>query len=71
MKHIATSTIFETPMGVLGERYECSCGATSTAAECEGTPGGLAYRALFGHRACAGILALHQSGEDRIEIESP
>ena len=72
MKHVAMSIVFETPSGLLGERYECSCGAVSSAAECAGTPGGLAYRALFGHRRiCAGISALHQSGEDRIEIESP
>ena len=70
MKHIATSRIFETPSGILGERYVCTCGAASTAAQMAGTPDGLAASALFGHRPCAGIRALHESGKDHVEIDA-
>ena len=70
MRHVAQSEFFETtPGGVLGERYTCSCGSSSTAAQMAGTPGGLACSALMGHHPCPGIITLHDSGEARIEIE--
>lgn len=71
MKHIAKSEIFETaPNGILGERYTCSCGASSTAAQMAGTPGGNVTSAIFGHRPCVGIIALHNSGDSSIQIEA-
>jgi hypothetical protein len=70
MQHIATSEIFETtPGGVLGERYICTCGKQSTAAQMAGTRGGTVYSALFGHLPCAAIIELHRSGESRVEME--
>lgn len=70
MRHIATAEIFETtPGGVLGERYRCTCGANSTAAQCASTPGGGAMNALFGHRPCPAIALLHGSGQERVEME--
>ena len=69
MRHVATSEIFETtPGGILGERYACSCGSTSTAAQSAGTGGGRIVNAVFGHRPCIGIRQLHTSGESRIEV---
>lgn len=69
-RHVAKSEIFETtPGGILGERYTCSCGATSTAAQMAGTRGGRAVAAMFGHRPCAGIVALHKSGEMEVIVE--
>jgi hypothetical protein len=66
--HRAVSEFFETPEGVLGERYVCSCGATSTAAQMAETPGGCVANALFGQRPCVGIIALHNHGDDEIEV---
>jgi hypothetical protein len=70
-KHIATSQDYVTPNGFLAERYRCTCGATSTAAQMAGTPGGRCINALFGHHPCPAIVALHESGESRIEIQLP
>lgn len=70
MKHTAHAAIFETtPGGILGERYTCSCGAQSTGAQMAQTPGGRAYSAMFGHRVCAGIVALHNADELSVTIE--
>ena len=71
MKHIAESVIFETsPEGFLGERYTCSCGAQSTAAQMAQTRGGCAVSAMFGHRPCRAIYELHTNGDVRIEMET-
>ena len=69
MKHIAKCTFFITSTGFLGEAYNCSCGSSSTAAQMAGTPGGQAINALFGHRPCAGIRALHNHPKcpDKVE----
>ena len=70
MTRTAKSSIFETtPGGILGERYVCSCGATSTAAQVAGTHGGQVTSALFGNRVCPGIAALHRSGESEITVD--
>ena len=67
--HHAISIVFETPSGILGERYSCSCGSQSTAAQMAQTPGGQEYSSLFGHRPCEVIWMLHASGVDEITVQ--
>lgn len=68
MRHVAQASVFVTPSGTLGERYECSCGRRSTAAECHrGVP--IAETAMFGGGPCAAIMALHRSGREQVEYD--